>query len=83
MRSAFSREEGIDGLADVNHTGAAAGLTTRDQNCLGRLDAPIQDGLAALSSRADVLGGGRTIDLSAVEITAQVLAKKRGRNDSN
>jgi hypothetical protein len=83
MRFAFSREEGIDGLADVNHTGAAAGVTTRDHNCLGRSDAPIQNGLAAPSSTAEVLVRGRTIDLSAVEITAQVPAKRRGRNDSN
>jgi hypothetical protein len=40
------------------------------------LDTPIESGLAALSSAAEVLGGGRTGDLSAVEIGAQISAIK-------
>jgi hypothetical protein len=32
MRSVFLREEGIDGLTDVNGAGTAAGLTARDRN---------------------------------------------------
>ena len=78
MRSAFFREEGIDGVADVHNTGAAAGLSARDQNYPGKLDTPIESGLAALSSAAEVLGGGRTGDLSAVEIGAQISAIKGG-----
>jgi hypothetical protein len=64
------------GLADVNDTGTAAGLTARDQNYPGRSDTPIVSGLAALSSPPEVLGGGRIVDLSAVPITAQVPAKR-------
>jgi hypothetical protein len=84
MRSAFFRDERIGGLADVNDTGTAAGLTARDQSYSGRSDTPIVSGLAALSSPPGILGGGRTVDLSAVQITSQVPAKReRGRNDSN
>jgi hypothetical protein len=78
MRSAFFREEGIDGVADVNHSGRATGLAGRNQNYPGRLGAPIESGLAALSRAAEVPVGGRTVDPSAVGIAARVPVK-RGR----
>jgi acylpyruvate hydrolase len=67
MRFASFRQEGIDGLAVVNDSGAAIGLTALDPNYPGKLETLIQRGMASLSRAAQALNRGRTIDLDNVE----------------